>query len=277
MSVSRCPAHKPSAPGPWPEPHRRLARAKRTAKPGINPAVSALPSFDPREVPVLAHDHHLPAVPAERLRASALRARFAAPPVWQPEVVREPKFLDRPPASAAVLVPLVARAPGLAVLLTQRTAHLPTHAGQIAFPGGKVDADDASVQAAALREAHEEVGLAPSHIEVIGELPVYTTGTGFHITPVVALVHPPFALQPNPGEVDAVFEVPLDFLMNPANHRRHAFDWQGRQRQWFSMPYQEPVPSAGGTVERFIWGATAGMLRNLYRFLLAEDHAAESP
>ena len=237
--------------------------------------MSALPSFDPREVPVLAHDHHLPTVPAERLQAAALRARFAAPPAWQPEVVREPKFLDRPPASAAVLVPLVARTAGLAVLLTQRTAHLPTHAGQIAFPGGKVDASDASVQAAALREAHEEVGLQAAHVEVIGQLPVYTTGTGFHVTPVVALVHPPFALQPNPGEVDAVFEVPLAFLMNPANHRRHAFDWQGRQRQWFSMPYHEPVAGDGGTVERFIWGATAGMLRNLYRFLLADLPATE--
>lgn len=226
-------------------------------------------------MPVLAHDHHLPAVPAERLQAAALRERFAAPPRWQPEVVREPKFLDRPPASAAVLVPLVARAAGLAVLLTQRTAHLPTHAGQIAFPGGKVDASDASVQAAALREAHEEVGLEPVHVEVIGELPIYTTGTGFHITPVVALVHPPFALQPNPGEVDAVFEVPLAFLMNPAHHRRHAFDWQGRQRQWFSMPYEEPMGTGEGSVERFIWGATAGMLRNLYRFLLAEDPATE--
>lgn len=225
---------------------------------------------------MLAHDHHLPTVPAERLQAAALRARFAAPPLWQPEVEREPRFLDRPPASAAVLVPLVARASGLAVLLTQRTVYLPTHAGQIAFPGGKVDASDASVQAAALREAHEEVGLAPAHVEVIGELPLYTTGTGFHITPVVALVHPPFALQPNPGEVDAVFEVPLAFLMNPANHRRHAFDWQGRQRQWFSMPYHEPQESREGTVERFIWGATAGMLRNLYRFLLADPPATES-
>lgn len=240
-------------------------------------AVSATLSFDPRQVPVLAHDHDLPSVPAERLHAQALRARFAAPPVWQPEVVREPRFTERPPAQAAVLVALVQRPAGLAVLLTQRTAHLPTHAGQIAFPGGKVDAQDASVRHAALREAHEEVGLHPRHVEVIGDLPVYTTGTGFHVTPVVALVAPPFGLEPNPGEVDAVFEVPLAFLMNPANHRRHAFDWQGRQRQWFSMPYAEPLADQTGTVERFIWGATAGMLRNLYRFLLAEAPALESP
>ena len=238
-------------------------------------AVSATPAFDPRQIPVLAHDHHLPAVPVERLCANALRQRFAAPPDWQPEVVREPRFQSRPPADAAVLLALVQRAPGLAVLLTQRTAHLPTHAGQIAFAGGKVDAQDASVVATALREAHEEVGLHPQHVEVIGQLPVYTTGTGFRVTPVVALVQPPFELAPNPGEVDAVFEVPLDFLMNPVNHRRHALDWQGRQRQWFSMPYLEPMADAR-TVERFIWGATAGMLRNLYRFLLAEQAAMET-
>lgn len=236
--------------------------------------MSATPSFDPRQIPVLAHDHHLPAVPVERLRASALRQRFAAPPAWQPEVVREPRFQNRAPADAAVLLALVQRAPGLSVLLTQRTAHLPTHAGQIAFAGGKVDAQDASVVATALREAQEEVGLHPRHVEVIGQLPVYTTGTGFQVTPVVALVQPPFELAPNPGEVDAVFEVPLDFLMNPANHRRHALDWQGRQRQWFSMPYLEAVGPAQ-TVERFIWGATAGMLRNFYRFLLAEHAATE--
>ena len=174
--------------------------------------MSALPSIDPRTVPVLAVDSDLPAVPAERLNASALRSRFATPPAWTPEVVREPKFLDRPPADAAVLVPLVQNPEGLSVLLTQRTAHLPTHAGQIAFPGGKVDAQDSSVKAAALREAHEEVGLHPRHVEVIGQLPIYTTGSGFHITPVVALVHTPFELQPNPGEVDAVWAWTLGLL-----------------------------------------------------------------
>lgn len=227
-------------------------------------------------MPVLATDHALPAVPAERLLAPALRARFAAPPRWTPEVVREPRFSERPPAEAAVLVPLVQRPQGSAVLLTERTAHLPTHAGQIAFPGGKRDPHDASLNAAALREAQEEVGLHPRHVELIGQLPVYTTGSGFRVTPVVALVHPPFSLNPNPGEVDAVFEVPLQFLMDPANHRRHAFDWQGRPRQWFSMPYLENLPGGGEPVERFIWGATAGMLRNLYRFLLAEHAAEES-
>ena len=237
--------------------------------------MSALPSFDPRTVPVIAVDRALPAVPADRLNAQALRERFVAPPVWTPEVVREPKFSERPPADAAVLVPLVQHGDGLSVLLTQRTAHLPTHAGQIAFPGGKVDPHDTSIHAAALREAEEEVGLQPRHVEVIGQLPVYVTGSGFHVTPVVALIEPSFRLTPNPGEVDAVFEVPLAFLMDPANHRRHAFDWQGTSRQWFSMPWMEP--SASGPVERFIWGATAGMLRNFYRFLLADDAGKDTP
>ncbi|MBM3387236.1 MAG: CoA pyrophosphatase [Betaproteobacteria bacterium] len=235
--------------------------------------VSTLPAFDPRTVPVLAVTDPMPNVPPERLHAQALRARFAAAPRWQPELVREPQFSDRAQA-AAVLLPLVLRSAVPTVLLTQRTTHLPTHAGQIAFPGGKMDPDDSSAQATALREAHEEVGLHPRHVEVIGELPVYVTGSGFHVTPVVALVQPPFELHPNPGEVDAVFEVPLDFLMNPAHHRRHALSWQGHQRQWFSMPYLETLPQCASPVERFIWGATAGMLRNFYRFLLAEEASA---
>lgn len=228
-------------------------------------------------MPVLASDHGLPAIAPEQLQAQALRSRFASPPVWTPEVVREPTFSERPHADAAVLMALVEHAHGLSVLLTQRTVHLPTHAGQIAFPGGKVDAQDASVRDTALREAHEEVGLEPHHAEVIGQLPVYVTGTGFHVTPVVALVAPSLQLDPNPGEVDAVFEVPLAFLMDPANHRRHALEWQGRARQWFSMPYLETLPGAQAPVERFIWGATAGILRNFYRFLLAGPSDQEQP
>lgn len=204
----------------------------------------------------------LEAAPAVRLTADGLRERFARPPVWTPELVRERRFTDRAPAPAAVLIPLVVRE-RLGLLLTQRTAHLSTHSGQIAFPGGKVDAEDRDATAAALREAQEEIGLEPAHVEVLGSLPEYVTGTQFHITPVVALVRPGFTLQPNPYEVDDVFEVPLDFLMDPANHRRHGFEWNGEMREWYSMPYQE------GAIERFIWGATAGMLRNLYRFLTA--------
>lgn len=147
-----------------------------------------------------------------------------------------------------------------------------THSGQIAFPGGKVDPEDVNMKATALREAHEEVGLEARHVQIIGELPIYVTGTSFWVTPVIGLVSPDFDLCLNADEVADVFEVPLSFLMNPANHRRHALDWQGSQRQWFSMPYLENRTAANGdihSVEHFIWGATAGMLRNFYRFLVA--------
>ncbi|MEK9952849.1 MAG: NUDIX domain-containing protein, partial [Curvibacter sp.] len=135
--------------------------------------LSKLPNFDPRAVPVLGVDAHLPAVPPERLQADFLRGRFAAPPDWQPEVRAEPRFTLRQPAQAAVLVPLVAR-PEPTLLLTQRTSHLSNHSGQIAFPGGKVDETDAGVVEAALREAEEEVGLARDYVQVLGTLPVYT-------------------------------------------------------------------------------------------------------
>jgi len=241
--------------------------------------LSALPNFDPRRVSVAGVDAHLPAVPADRLTPAALRRRFAAPPTWQPELRSEPRFADRAPAPAAVLVPLVERPGGLTVLLTERTVHLSTHSGQVAFPGGKVDTDDADAAAAALREAEEEVALPRGFVDVIGQLPVYVTGSQFIVTPVVALVRPGFVLRPNPGEVAHAFEVPLDFLMNPAHHRRHRFEADGLVREWFSMPYVEPAraepaagespPAPGSEVERFIWGATAGMLRNFYRFLAA--------
>ncbi len=224
--------------------------------------LSRLPNFDPRTVPVAGVDAHLPAVPAERLQPESLRARFAAPPAWQPEVRAEPRFTQRQPAQAAVLIPLVAR-PEPTLLLTQRTAHLSTHSGQIAFPGGKVDESDAGVIDAALREAEEEVGLAREFVQVLGTLPIYTTGTAFIVTPVVALVQPGFTLTPNAGEVADVFEVPLSFLLDPAHHRRHALVAEGVRREWFSMPYRD------GDIERFIWGATAGMLRNFYRFMAA--------
>lgn len=218
--------------------------------------------FDPREVPVLSIDRHLPAVSEAGLEPQALRARFAAPPPWNPELREEAPMTDQPMCPASVLVPLVMR-DRLTVLLTQRTAHLPTHAGQIAFPGGKQDPEDLSPVHAALREAQEEVGLLPHRLEVLGALPTYRTGTAFVVTPVVALVPPDSCIQPNPHEVSDVFEVPLAYLMNPQHHRRHALEWQGRLRTWYSMPYND----AGQ--ERWIWGATAGMIRNLYRFLSA--------
>lgn len=237
-----------------------------------------LPRFDPRRVPVRDEHDVLPVVAAERLTSMALRERFRSPPAWQPEVRQEPRFADRAPAAAAVLVPLVERPSGLTVLLTERASQLSTHAGQVAFPGGRVDPEDVDVQAAALREAREEIDLPSDHVEVIGQLPVYVTGTQFIVTPVVALVRPGFVLHPNPHEVAHAFEVPLGFLMDPAHHRRHRLEWDGNVREWFSMPYVERAQvqrSAGETapssdvVERFIWGATAGMLRNFYRFLSA--------
>ncbi len=229
-----------------------------------------LPKFDPRSIPVQGIDDHLEGVALERLTPGALRARFASQPVWTPEHSVEKKFENREPALAAVLMPLVMR-DELMLLLTQRTTNLSTHSGQIALPGGRTDDTDTDAADTALREATEEIGLPRSHTEVLGTLPVYVTGTAYIITPVVALVTPGFVLQPNPGEVADVFEVPLAYLMNPANHRRHAVEFDGITREWLSMPYlDEAVRQEDGQLkERFIWGATAGILRNLYRFLSA--------
>lgn len=225
----------------------------------------ALMQFDPRKAPFIAGEAEgLPAVPAAQLTAQALRARFATPPAWTPELRREPRLTDRIPAQAAVLVPIVQRPQGATVLLTERTSNLSTHSGQVAFPGGRVDPEDANIAAAALREAWEEVGLSAQYIEVLGNLPTYTTVTSFIVTPVVALVQPDFELTINPYEVAEAFEVPLAWLMDPFNHRHHTVPApDGTHRQWYSMPYQD------GADERFVWGATAGMLRNLYRFLIA--------
>jgi 8-oxo-dGTP pyrophosphatase MutT (NUDIX family) len=229
-----------------------------------------LPKFDPRSIPVLGIDDHLEGVAAAHLTPLALRARFSSPPVWTPEHSVEKKFADREPAAAAVLVPLVMR-DEITLLLTLRTANLSTHSGQIAFPGGRTDDSDIDAVDTALREAHEEIGLPREHVEVLGTLPIYVTGTAYIITPVVALVRPGFELRPNPGEVADVFEVPLSYLMNPAHHQRHELEFDGVTRQWLSMPYLERRlgPDGGPSVERYIWGATAGMLRNLYRFLSA--------
>lgn len=155
---------------------------------------------------------------------------------------------------AAVLVPLVDHPAGMTVLLTRRTAHLDHHAGQISFPGGRVEEDDADPVAAALRETKEEIGLDPSHIEVIGRLDGYTTITGFSVVPVVGLVRPPFELRPDPFEVDEIFEVPVSFVLDPANHQRHCREGpDGKQRHFYALPYGP----------HYIWGATAAMLVNL--------------
>lgn len=158
----------------------------------------------------------------------------------------------RPIKPAAVLIPVIDRDEPM-VLLTQRTAHLPQHAGQVAFPGGKIDATDASPLAAALREANEEVGLSASAVEPIGYLDVYMTTLGYRIVPVVARVRPPFTLTLNPGEVEDTFEVPLSFMMEEANHQTHSREWQGMMRTYYAIPFGE----------RYIWGVTAGIFRNL--------------
>lgn len=163
------------------------------------------------------------------------------------------------PKPAAVLVPLVLRQPEITVLLTQRTNHMKSHAGQVAFPGGRVDDTDLGVVDAALREAEEETGLHRSFVEPIGFLDKYMTVTAYHIVPVVALVRPGFTISPQESEVSAVFEVPLSFLMSPENHEKHSREWQGKTRYYYAMPWQE----------RYIWGATAGMIRNLYDRLYA--------
>jgi 8-oxo-dGTP pyrophosphatase MutT (NUDIX family) len=159
--------------------------------------------------------------------------------------------------AASVLVPIVTRSEELTVLLTRRTAHLKNHSGQIAFPGGGAEPQDAGPEATALREAGEEIGLDPARIEVIGRLSDYHTRTGYRVTPVVGLVAPPFALSLDAHEVDEAFEVPLTFLLDPANHQRHRREFQGRTVPFYAIPYRD----------YYIWGATAGMLVNLYRFL----------
>ena len=224
--------------------------------------LSKLPNFDPRAVPVIGIDSHLAPVPGHALEPTALRHRFQQPPVWRPELLGEPRFTNRETAFASVLLPIVMREQPR-VLLTERTTHLSTHSGQIAFPGGRRDETDTDAAHTALREAFEEVGLLGEYVHVLGELPTYTTGTRFIVTPVVALISPGHVLELNAHEVADAFEVPLAFLMNPAHHRRHRVDVLGHPRDFFSMPYMD------GTTERFIWGATASILRNFYRFLSA--------
>ena len=241
---------------------RTLTRFSAPVVSSVIASVSNLPDFDPRLVPVLEMDDHLPAVPADRQTPQSLRSRFAHPPIWEPEVVLEKKFMDRAPAHASVLLAIVMREQPM-VLLTERTAHLSTHSGQVAFPGGRADPQDATPAATALREAHEEVGLAPEFVDVLGNLATYVTGSSFIITPVVALVRPDCVLAPNPYEVADIFEVPLAFLLDPSNHRRHVFDRDGVHREWFSMPY--PV----GPEHPFIWRETAGMVQNDYRYMQA--------
>ena len=212
-------------------------------------------------------------LPVRGVTPQSLRARFGSPRAWQHEMLGDGQFTPPPdgPAGssagmttdeaykpAAVLIPLVQRA-ALTLLLTQRPLHMKHHPGQISFPGGRVEASDVDAAATALRETQEEIGLARAHIEIIGTLPAYHTVTNYAVTPVVALVQPPFELTLDANEVADAFEVPLDFVLDPANHEKRSRAWFGRERHFYAMPYGD----------KFIWGATAAMLRNLYHFLRA--------
>ena len=190
--------------------------------------------------------------------ADWLRERFSAALPYEPVTTGDGHLVRRDGKirPASVLVPVVKRASGLTVLLTRRTAHLHDHAGQISLPGGRAEEDE-SPEDTALRETAEEIGLDPRHVEVLGSLTDYVTVTGYRVTPVVGLVSPPFELQPDAFEVAEIFEVPLAVFLDPANHQRNRVVVQGVERQYYAMPYGP----------YYIWGATAGMLMNLYRFL----------
>ncbi|MDE2430461.1 MAG: CoA pyrophosphatase [Burkholderiales bacterium] len=217
--------------------------------------------FNPEILPILSVGGEQ-ALQAERLSASWLRQRFEKQPQWTPEATDEHFLVKSAPFRlASVLIPIVSREQGLTLMLTHRSANLTDHAGQISFPGGRHEASDADSVETALREAEEEVGLQRNHVSVLGTMPEYRTGTGYQVTPVVSLVQPPFELNADPTEVASIFEVPLSFLMDGRNHQRRVFtlpDGSGT-RTFYAMPYQQ----------HFIWGATAGMLRNLFHMLRA--------
>jgi 8-oxo-dGTP pyrophosphatase MutT (NUDIX family) len=222
----------------------------------------AQPPFDPQQLPIDAIAGEA-AIAPERLAPAWLRSRFAAPPAaWTPEGSERalPGREGRAPTPASVLIPLVQRATGLTVLLTQRNADLTDHPGQVSFPGGRAEAYDQDAIDTALRESEEEIGLERRHVEILGALPQYLTGTGYCVTPIVGLVQPPFEVSADPSEVAAIFEVPLAFLMDGMNHQRLSVEMANGRRSFYAMPYEG----------YYIWGATAGMLRNLFHFLRAE-------
>jgi 8-oxo-dGTP pyrophosphatase MutT (NUDIX family) len=192
------------------------------------------------------------------MEVDELRARLKrAPPTFA--VYGDDGTAGRESAStaAAVLIPVVAHPQGLTLLFTQRTTHLRSHSGQVAFPGGRAEPGDASAELTALREAQEEIGLRPQHVEVLARLPDYRTRTGYVVTPVIGLLTPPLALTPDPHEVAEIFEVPLAFLLDERNRQRRTREFQGQTVGYYVFEYQD----------RVIWGATAGMLVNLHRML----------
>ncbi len=199
-----------------------------------------------------------PRVDRGAIDLDSLRRVLHREPARSP-VVLEDGVGDEELTPAAVLFPIVRRSREPTVLLTQRTAHLKDHPGQISFPGGRCELADGSPADTALREADEEIGLSSAHIEIAGYLPEYLTSTGFRVTPVVAMITPPFELRLDAFEVEEAFEVPLSFLLDPANHQQHSLHYRGKLRHYYAMPYGD----------YFIWGATAGMIMSLYRALAA--------
>ena len=231
--------------------------------------------FDPESVPidVVAGE---PRLDSGRQTRAWLRQRFANPVPWQPEITDESRFtaangkiMGDKVINASVLIVIIERESGMSVLLTRRTAHLKAHAGQISFPGGRSEPEDSSPIETALREAREEIGLGPERVDVLGTLPDYLTATGYRVTPVVSVIRStaqsPLQLTAQVEEVAEIFEVPLDFLMDGQSHQlRSRFLSMGAdrspvKRSFYAMPYKQ----------YFIWGATAGMVRNLFHFLRA--------
>ena len=246
-----------------------MSKAPSPASPEDLPLNVAAPlGFDAEAIPIHLQCIEDPKVSPHILQPEHLRQRIQHPPQWQPEITDENRHViaadiiaKRQAAGkiteAAVLIPLLLHDTGLSVLLTQRTQHLHDHAGQISFPGGRMDPQDLTPENTALRESQEEIGLNPANVEIIGHLPQYLTVSGYSVTPVIGLVQAQAKYVHDEFEVADVFEVPLSFLMDPANHQVRI--WQSAQgmRRFYAMPYEN----------RFIWGATAGMLRNLYHLL----------
>jgi len=231
--------------------------------------------FDPQSQPVVAVSAPLSPLHPETLQLDFIRRAFRRSVAWQVEPVFTESFkidAQTPCADvirAAVCLPLVQQSDGdgLNVILTRRAAWLADHAGQIAFPGGRIEPSDATPIAAALRETFEEIGVAPEFIQILGTQPGFLTSTRFSMKPVIAYIAPGFALHPDRDEVAEVFEVPLSFLMNPVHHVLHRADLpDGGHRYYFSMRWHE----------HFIWGATAALLRNFYHYLAAAEAAVDT-
>jgi len=243
-----------------------MSKISKPEEDAINVAAPA--GFDAQAVPIESVCIGQQKVLDRLLDPHQLKERLLSPPAWQIEITDENRnvmaadiIAKRQAAGkvtrAAVLIPLLLQPNGLSVLLTQRTTHLRDHGGQISFPGGRMDPEDAGPNETALRESEEEIGLERERVEIIGQLPEYLTVSGYCVTPIIGLVKPQAEYVLDEFEVADIFEVPLSFLMDPANHQVRVWQSEQGSRRFYSMPYEG----------RFIWGATAGMLRNLYHLL----------